>query len=253
MTDSLNIFQKTFREKQEKSKKRLEEFLTEPGEKQIHDLRTAIRRLEVTYLVFPNSFKGDKTDYFVSSYKAFFKKISIIRDLDVIAANLLKNDLTEDSDSMKYLFKQREKKTKDLLKKAKKLSKLKIPSIKNGNNEKIIPKYEKIIFTYIQKIQNYMQIVPSDESKIQELHLMRKMAKKLRYILEIEPNSTYDHLINKMKLFQEILGNIHDNDITIDFLKKNSKKFPELYPIVTKQEETRSRIYRSLSFSLLKE
>lgn len=251
MITTFKIFPQIFREKQEKSKKRLEEFLKNSGEKQIHDLRTSIRRMEAAYLVFPNSFKNKKTNNFVYAYKSFFKKISILRDFDVIADNLLKNGLTENSELIKYIVEKREKKIKNLLKKAKKLSRLKITSIRNGNHSKIAPKYEKIIFSNVQKIQDFLPIISSDESKIKELHMMRKTAKKLRYLLEIEPEENYSHLVSNMKHFQEILGDIHDYDITIDFLRKNSKKFSESLDIIKKQEEIRSITYQNLA-SLLK-
>lgn len=249
--NNYNAFQGIFLEKLVKSKTKLDDFFKDPSEKQIHDLRTSIRRLEETYLIFPNSFKNKKTDNFVSSYKSIFKKISILRDLDVIVDNLLKNGFEENSDPIKFILKQREKKIKNFLKNRKKLSKLKIPHLKEGNYEKIIPKYEKTIFSNIQKLQDYLQLVISDESKIEELHLMRKTAKKLRYILEIDPNDSYALLINKMKVFQELLGQIHDIDITIIFLKTNLKKFKELEFLIKKQEQTRSDIYKKLSNSFI--
>ena len=245
-----NVFQKIFQEKQHDSKKRLEDYLNEQGEKQIHDLRTSIRRLEATYLIFPNSFKRKKMDNFVSTYKSLFRKNSKLRDFDVIITKLLNNGLTEESDPMKYLIRQKEKRVKETLKEAKNASKLKIPQIKNGNSEKIIPKYERTISSLMQKIQDYIPVVASDKSKIDELHFMRKTAKKLRYILEIEPSDSYRHLINSMKLLQKILGNIHDCDMTINFLKKYSRKFPELKSLIPKEEEIRNQIYKKLSDSL---
>ena len=84
-----DFFQNIFHEKQVQSKKQLDDFLKEPGEKQIHDLRTSIRRLQALYIIFPNSCKRKKTDYFVSSYNLLFKKNSSIRDLDVIFEKML--------------------------------------------------------------------------------------------------------------------------------------------------------------------
>lgn len=245
-----NVFQKIFQEKQHDSKKRLGDYLNEQGEKQIHDLRTSIRRLEATYLIFPNSFKRKKMDDFVSTYKSLFRKNSKLRDFDVIITKLLNNGLTEESDPIKHLIRQKEKRIKETLKEAKNASKLKIPQIKNGNSEKIIPKYERTISSLMQKIQDYIPVVASDKSKIDELHFMRKTAKKLRYILEIEPSDSYRHLINSMKLLQKILGNIHDCDMTINFLKKYSRKFPELKSLIPKEEEIRNQIYKKLSDSL---
>lgn len=250
MSPEDNFFQKIFQEKQVISKKRLDNYLKVQGENQIHDLRTSIRRLEATYLIIPNSCKKKKTNDFVSSYKSLFRKNSSVRDLDVILGKLLKNGLEEDSDIIKYLDTQKNKKLRNILKDAKKLTKLKVSSIKKTSNKKMIKKYEKIIFSLITKIQYNLPIVTSDESKIKELHSMRKTAKKLRYVLEIDPNDSYRSILEKIKSFQEFLGKIHDCDITINFLEKQSKKIPNLEPIILKEQKIRSQIYQNLANSL---
>jgi CHAD domain-containing protein len=53
-----------------------------------------------------------------------------------------------------------------------------------------------------------------------------------------------------MKLLQNLLGTIHDCDMMIDFLKKYSKKFPELKSFILREEENRNQIYKKLSDSL---
>ena len=106
----------------------------------------------------------------------------------------------------------------------KKLSDLKITNLKNIDDKKINQKHDKLILTLIKKIEKYLPIVVSDASKVQELHSIRKTAKKLRYILEIDPDKKHQHMIDNMKSFQTLLGLIHDCDITIEFLKKTLKK-----------------------------
>lgn len=245
-----NIFLKLFEEKQDKSKKRLEEYIQKQETKQIHDLRTSIRRLEATYLIFPKSCKTKKTDKFVACYKRLFKKNSPIRDSDVILGRLLKNGIAKDSGVIQYLKKRKEKRIKVIFKDVKKLSKLNKTKLKEIDYERILTKYEKRIFSLIEEIQNLIPVVVSDESKIAKLHYMRKISKKLRYVLEIDPKNSYQHVIDNMKSFQELLGNIHDCDITLVFLKKQSKKFPELKPLITKEQSLRRQIFRKLSISL---
>jgi CHAD domain-containing protein len=53
-----------------------------------------------------------------------------------------------------------------------------------------------------------------------------------------------------MKSLQELLGMIHDCDITIDFLKIHSKKESRLSTLLEKAKEIRSEIYNKLSVSL---
>ncbi len=239
-----------FQEKQDKSKNRLEEYIQKQGNKQIHDLRTSIRRLEAAYFIFPKSCKTKKTDNFVASYKKLFKKNSSIRDFDVIHDRLLKNGLLENSDVIHYLTKRKEKKIKDVFKDTKKLSKLNKTKLKEIDSKRILAKYEKKIFSLIEEIQNLIPIVISDESKIAKLHYLRKLAKRLRYVLETDPKNSYQHVIVSMKSLQELLGKIHDCDITVDFLKKNSKKFPELKPLITKEQDLRSQIFKKLASNL---
>ena len=250
MSGKESIFQSIFYEKQVKSKNSLEEFLKEPDEKQIHHLRTSIRRLEAVYSVFPNSCKRKKTDCFVLSYKSLFKKNSSIRDSDVIITRLLENGLAENSDIIKKITKKKKNRLKEAKKDAKAVSGLEFSELKKPDTEKIIQKYNKIVFSLLKNIEDSIPVVISDESKVKELHLLRKTAKKLRYILEIEPNDSYRHMIDSMKSFQTFLGSIHDCDITLDFLKKYSKKYPEVKPIIIHEKEIRNTLYSKLAKSL---
>lgn len=250
MIPDLNVFLELFQEKQDKSKKRLEDYIQNQGPEQIHDLRTSIRRLEATYMIFPKFCKTKKTDNFVARYKKFFKKNSSIRDFDVMIDRLVINGIQKNSDVIHYLTKRKEKKIKDILKDAKKLSHLNKTKLKEIDSKRILAKYEKKIFSLIEEVQNLIPVVVSDESKITKLHYLRKLAKKLRYVLEIDPKKSYQYVIDSMKSFQELLGKIHDCDIVIDFLKKNSKKFTELQPIVTKEQDLRNQIFKQLATSL---
>ncbi|HEU4468884.1 MAG TPA: hypothetical protein VFR61_07620 [Nitrososphaeraceae archaeon] len=62
-----------------------------PNAKQIHDVRTSIRRLDATYLILSkkNRTASSLSDY-VLKCKEFFKVNSEIRDLDVIYEKLQK-------------------------------------------------------------------------------------------------------------------------------------------------------------------
>ncbi len=250
MSNLGSFFEEIFLEKQEFSRRKLEEYIAEPGETQIHEFRKSVRRLESAYLIFPKSYKKKKLDRLVSSYKSLFQKSNIIRDYDIIYNKLLEFGLKENSEPLKFIQKQRSKNLKTALKFAKKISNLKISKIKKSNPEKFEKKYDKTISQLISKIQEFIPIVASDESKVDELHSMRKTAKKLRYILEIKSNSHYQRFIGNMKAFQERLGKIHDCDMTICFLKKYKKKFSELEPLIVKEQEFRTQIYQQLAKTL---
>ena len=245
-----DIFLKIFEEKQQKSKTKLNNYIKKQGDEQTHDLRTSIRRLEATYLIIPKSYKTRKSDKFVKSYKKFFQLNSKIRDFDVIIDKFTKCGFTKDSKIIQYLRQQKQKNLKQTVKEAKKLSKIKIVKLESLDSGKILKKYEKKIIFLIDSIQHLMTIVISNESKIAELHSMRKLGKKLRYVFEIDPNNSYQHMIDNMKTFQNLLGSIHDCDICIDFIEKRSKKFPELKPVLIYQKNMRNKIYKQLKINL---
>jgi CHAD domain-containing protein len=70
---------------------RVGKYLKTPNAKQIHDVRTAIRRLDATYLILPKKNRtGSSLSDYVLKCKEFFKVNSEIRDLDIIYEKLQK-------------------------------------------------------------------------------------------------------------------------------------------------------------------
>ena len=70
---------------------RVNKYLKTPNSKQIHDVRTAIRRLDATFMLLPknNRSHSSLSDYLLKC-KEFFKVNSEIRDLDIIYEKLQK-------------------------------------------------------------------------------------------------------------------------------------------------------------------
>jgi CHAD domain-containing protein len=80
-------------------------------------------------------------------------------------------------------------------------------------------------------IQKNTIIALGDERRVEELHLLRKDFKKLRYSLELIPNKERtSRVIKNLKGIQNILGDIHDSDIITDYFKNNeqSSRFSEI-------------------------
>jgi CHAD domain-containing protein len=70
---------------------RVSKYLKTPNAKQIHDVRTSIRRLDATYLILPKKNRtGSSLSDYVLKCKEFFKANSEIRDLDIIYERLQK-------------------------------------------------------------------------------------------------------------------------------------------------------------------
>ena len=75
----------------EKVNNRLTKYLKDPKAKNIHDIRTSIRRLNAAFSTLPKKYRtGSSMTTYVLSCKELFKINSEIRDLDIIYEKLQK-------------------------------------------------------------------------------------------------------------------------------------------------------------------
>src|SRR5262245_29136259 len=98
------IDSETFLNKSERNIQRvnnkLDDYLKDPNEQQIHDIRTAVRRLRASNQALPKAIRNKKElREFVAKSKALFTLNSKIRDYDIILELLSK--YTEDTSSSK--------------------------------------------------------------------------------------------------------------------------------------------------------
>jgi CHAD domain-containing protein len=237
---------------------RLDEYIKDPTEKNIHDIRTSIRRLEASYMASPKLIRKRKIMEYVFKSKNLFKINSQIRDFDIILEKLTKEgQLTNQRLEIfeRSIKKSRNRKLKDALFIACDLREIDIPNIDKYKNQydpfllqkKLTKKYTKVVTKFAYKIKENIPIIISSSEKMEELHQVRKDTKKLRYLLElilnnrhkidgnIDKNNEIDknnygndqniwNQIEKLKKIQDMLGNIHDYDITIAYLKQHDKQ-----------------------------
>jgi CHAD domain-containing protein len=69
----------------------------------------------------------------------------------------------------------------------------------------------------------FLRKVVKDESMIEELHILRKEVKKLRYLLELVEESPQE--LPMLSKWQESLGAIHDLDIAMVYLQHSRLDF----------------------------
>ena len=80
---------------------RVNKYLKSPNAKQIHDVRTAIRRLDATFLILPKKNRsGSSLSEYVLKCKELFKVNSEIRDLDIIYEKLQKYPSSDQRNSV---------------------------------------------------------------------------------------------------------------------------------------------------------
>jgi CHAD domain-containing protein len=229
-------------------------YIKNSNEKNIHDVRTSIRRFNAAFLILPKRYrKGCLLSDYNQLANKFFKVNSEIRDMDIIQEKLNGYPQTDQRNIVIDLLK---KNRQSNLEGAKTIA----LSLENMNSNKILDKmditekelqkrYNKLLFDLISKIETNFLIVITNTLKIKELHELRKDCKKLKYILELlvkdnnkNKNNPAIGLIKTLQNIQDILGSIRDYDITIDYLKKLEPS-KEIQEIVNNEIEQRRLKY----------
>jgi CHAD domain-containing protein len=226
--------------------KRVIKYLKDPNAKQIHDVRTAIRRLDATFLTLPKKYRnGSSLSEYVLKCKELFKVNSEIRDFDIIYEKLQKYPSNPQRDSVIEVLKT----TRDSsLEHAKTLAR----SVKSTDISKIIDRigvtekelqkrYNKILSRLISKIESTFPDVLTNPLAIEELHDLRITCKKLRYMLELLPdeNKSAMQIGKTLQRLQDILGAIHDYDFTTGYLKSLGQSSKEIQEIINIENEER--------------
>jgi CHAD domain-containing protein len=200
--------------------KRLETYLANPeNEKNIHDIRTSVRRLDATFSLLPKKIRKQHRGR-IEKYRAFLKASSQARDCDIIVGRVAALAGLDTSDLQKKKNAQLARATM-LARSLKKLPPMKI----TAQNDR---RMEKVANRLIEKMGRALPQVLSDASRVEELHGLRKGFRKLRYILEVVPAGDKKRYMKKagkaagreidLKELQTFLGLIHDSDITIEYL-----------------------------------
>jgi CHAD domain-containing protein len=212
---------------------KLNDYITNPDEKNIHDIRTSIRRLNACYKTLPKKIRNKKqVKTYVDKSRDLFKINSQIRDFDVITDLIRKNNPENGNGVGHTKFENRRaSKLKEAKVVAVGLRKLPVPNVDKGSITagKLTKRYNKLISNFGSRIQLTLPLVMTDADKVNELHEVRKDCKKLRYLLELVPygkssDKNVSKLEEELQNMQDLLGAIHDCDAAVGYLKRHTKR-----------------------------
>ena len=229
---------------------KLDKYLKNPTKDNIHHMRTSLRRLEATYQSSPKQIrKKKKIKEFASVGKRLFKINSNIRDIDIILEKLAKEGKMPEQQLEYYenpLVQNRENQLEEARTIALDLRDIVVPSLYDKNKTEknfegsSIKRLAKISRKLKKNIQKRIPIVIGDDSRIMELHELRKDSKKLRYLIELVTNkedgdtskkninddtnvlihNNNHKILEHLEKIQGMLGDIHDYDIALDYLRQ---------------------------------
>jgi CHAD domain-containing protein len=229
---------------------RINKYLKDPKAKNIHDLRTSIRRLDAAYSTLPKKYRtGSSTSTYILSCKELFRINSEIRDLDIIYEKLQKyppNDSRNKIiDSLKETRVTKLEYAKNIALALNNTDASKLLDEIKVTQKELEKRYNKIVANLISKIETNFPIVITDSTKIEELHDLRKDCKKLRYMLELLPieNKKASEMRKTLQKIQDSLGLIHDYDFTINHLELNEQPSNGVRDIVNNEMQERKLNY----------
>lgn len=209
----------------------------------VHQVRVATRRLRTAFWVFKNAFPKRVIKHWNEDIRGVAKSLGRARDLDVqidFLKDLVNMKISpQNKAGLEKMFQLlQEKRQAQQIKVIAALDKLDRKETINKiikDLPKILDKKKdypnkKLFVIARRKITKRLKIILLIEplitqpDKIEELHLLRIAAKKLRYTMEtFEPlyGKRMEFFIESAKSIQQVLGQLHDFDIWIANLPRN--------------------------------
>lgn len=215
-----------------------------PTPEQIHGLRVAARRLEVVHRLLPKETRnGREARGFNFALRSVRKVTTQVRDFDTLAdtlerlgsllpAGLLVSLQNERSDAAANA-------RSDLA-----LLLPKAPAVEGVGlgKKRLSRRLRRKTRQRRALIESLEERVVSDESRVEELHSLRKETRKLRYLLELSKGSVVE--LRKLRRWQESLGAIHDLDVAIAYLRGTAWDFPKAPAIRELRRDRREKFLK---------
>ena len=235
---------------------RINKYLKKPNAKQIHDIRTSIRRLDATFSTLPKKYRnGSSLSKYVLQCKELFKINSEIRDFDIIIEKLQKYPSSGQRDNIIEDLKKtrlaRLERAKTIAVPLKSIDTATILDELGVTEKELQKRFLKIVSRLIFTIDSIFPVVLSNPQELEKMHDLRISCKKLRYMLELLPNNKLAvQTRESLKKIQDNLGSIHDSDFTIGYLKSLPQSSKQIQEIIDKENDHRRlQFERFLNYS----
>jgi CHAD domain-containing protein len=103
-------------------------------------------------------------------------------------------------------------------------------------------RYNKVVRKLSSKITSELPLVREDPSKVEELHVVRRDCKQLRYVLEMSEFSRPPKPLVALRSWQDLLGTIRDHDVMIEYLRGVGRS-AEIQVALNTEIENRNKNY----------
>jgi len=212
--------------------KRLEAFLEEPSAENLHDLRTAVRRVDASVNSLPRRLRERrKTNRLLGKLERLMKRSAKVRDLDTVQSRLTVYGTGRALGRLRRrVEKSRRKQVRSTVKAAASIRKLSIlytDAQDARETQRSEERIEKVVKRLSSRLNRRLPVVLSDPDDKEALHALRKDCKRLRYILELTPQEGEGSgLVMTLTSWQDLLGAVRDGDVTVEYLEGLERSAP---------------------------
>lgn len=227
--------------------RRVKAYLRDPNAENVHRLRTSTRRLQAAFALLPKTTrKQTKAQKAMARVKKLMKVNASVRDQDIILSKL---SMYKESPTYERLIDDLRRSRKSHLDEAKELAssvqKNKGLGVKprDLSDSELQKRYTKVVRKLSIKLTSELPLVREDPSKVEELHVVRRDCKQLRYVLEMGEFSRPPKPLVALRAWQDLLGAIRDHDVMISYLR-GMKSSPEIQSALDRETESRNSSYR---------
>jgi CHAD domain-containing protein len=240
-------FAKRYNEFAKTLTRRVKAYLRDPNPENVHRLRTATRRLQAAFALLPKTTRNEKkAQKAMTRIKELMKVNASVRDQDIVISKLSRYKRTP---TYKRLTEGLRKSRKSHLDQAKDLAlfvqKNPGPRLKprDLSDFALQKRYDKVVRKLGSKITSELPLVREDLSKVEELHVVRRDCKQLRYVLEMSEFARPPKSLVALRTWQDLLGAIRDHDVMIAYLQ-GLRKSPEILTALNTETENRVKAYQ---------
>jgi len=178
--------------------------------------------------------------------KKLMKVNASVRDQDIILSKL---SMYKQNPTYERLIADLRKSRKSHLEQAKELAlsvqKNPGPRVKPRDLSELIlqKRYNKVVRRLGSRITSELPLVREDPSKVEQLHVVRRDCKQLRYVLEMSEFSRPPKPLVTLRSWQDLLGTIRDHDVMIQYLQ-GLRRSAEIQLALNTEIENRNKNYR---------
>jgi CHAD domain-containing protein len=222
----------------------LRKYLGDPNEENTRNVRASVRRIDTCIGILPKRARSKSIKQRRERSRKLLAQTSKVRDNDIIRGRLSRRagDPTVNL-LLKNLLEEREEYAVDSMKAAWKLFELRGEKLTKKDVGRVSQWARRTLEELDESIGEELQVVIKSEGRVDELHSLRKHAKRFRYAMELLPETPRSSkVLELLQEWQDVLGKIRDSDVVIQYLAR-ARPSPAIKEALLAERSFRHRRY----------